>query len=98
MCEFVYSSSPVKVSPWHGIEARVDSLMASVSTDTSKSFSVHLKTKRRSPLAETHADRNVLAWHAVCHIRTFDRYALCVLVNLSLASGDEELGIIYFQR
>lgn len=46
----------------------------------------------------------MVAWHAVCHIRTRDtdrfsnQCALRVLVNLSLASGDEELGITSFQR
>lgn len=65
-----------------GLEAGVDSLMASVPTDTSKSFTVHLKTnKGRSKTQSFSRDRKVVAWHVVCHIRTSRA------VNLSLATG-----------
>lgn len=69
------------VSPWHGIEARVDSLMASVSTDTSKSFSVHLKTKKEgvkhSPLVETQTE----TW---LHGTRFATFALATLTGFRL--------------
>lgn len=94
---FFTAALQFNVSPWHGIEARVDSLMASVSTDTSKSFTVHLKTKEKQSFSRD-ADKNVFAWHVVCHIRTSDTdcFELGVIVNLSLAVGDEEQRIRSF--
>lgn len=94
---FFTAALQFNVSPWHGIEARVDSLMASVSTDASKSFTVHLKTKEKQSFSRD-ADKNVFAWHVVCHIRTSDTdcFELGVIVNLSLAVGDEEQRIRSF--
>lgn len=90
---FFTAALQFNVSPWHGIEARVDSLMASVSTDTSNSFTVHLKTKEKQSFSRETQTKTCLhgTWFATFALLTLTVLSLVSVVNLSLADEEQRI-------